>query len=120
MGKKCSVKRNDKKHGQVKVLGSKVKVSKNPNPYIHGHDLKQLNNKLKKVRGNLVKSKENLSKGEKSLNDAMNKGFISSRRLQVYFDELEKLSSEVKTLNESKDDIETKIYLGVYSLSLWA
>ena len=109
MGRKCSVKRNDKKHGQVEAIGSTVKVSKNPKPYFHNHDLKQLNIKLKKVKENLVKSKENLSKGEKSLNDAMNKGSISSRRLQVYFDEIEKLSSEVKTLNENKDDIEIKI-----------
>ena len=67
MGRKRSVKRNDKKHGQVEAIGSTVKVSKNPKPYFHNRDLKQLNIKLKKVKENLVKSKENLSKAGNAL-----------------------------------------------------
>ena len=67
------------------------RVSKNLSQYVEKqkreHDVKQLNGELKNVIENLVKAKENLSKVETSLNDAVNRGITSDRRLKVFLEE---------------------------------
>merc|ERR1712008_495876 len=73
------------------------------------HDSKRLNSELKNVTENLTKSIENLSKVEKSLNDAINRGITSDRRLQVFLEQQQKFRSEIKTLTESKNEIETEL-----------
>ena len=89
------------------------KVSKNLSHYVEKqqreHDSKRLNSELKNVTENLTKSIENLSKVEKSLNDAINRGITSDRRLQVFLEQQQKFRSEIKTLTESKNEIETEL-----------
>ena len=78
------------------------RVSKNLSQYVEKqkreHDVKQLNGELKSVIENLGKAKENLSKVEKSLNDAVNRGITSDRRLKVFLEQQDKLRSEVEQL----------------------
>merc|ERR1712086_428002 len=89
------------------------KVSKNLSHYVEkqqrGHDSKRLNSELKNVTENLSKSIENLSKVEKSLNDAINRGITSDRRLQVFLEQQQKFRSEIKTLTESQNEIEAEV-----------
>ena len=89
------------------------RVSKNLSQYVEKqkreHDVKQLNGELKNVIENLVKAKENLSKVETSLNDAVNRGITSDRRLKVFLEEQEKLRSEIEKLTKSKDEIEATL-----------
>ena len=54
---------------------------------------------------NLVKSTDNLSKTEKSLNEAVNRGITSDRRLQVYLEQQAKLQSEIEKLTQSQSEI---------------
>ena len=69
------------------------------------HDVKRLNIELKSVTENLVKSTDNLSKTEKSLNEAVNRGITSDRRLQVYLEQQAKLQSEIEKLTQSQSEI---------------
>ena len=89
------------------------RVSKNLSQYVEKqkreHDVKQLNGELKSVIENLGKAKENLSKVEKSLNDAVNRGITSDRRLKVFLEQQDKLRSEVEQLAKSKDEIEATL-----------
>merc|ERR1712156_882007 len=89
------------------------RVSKNLSSYVEKqqreHDVKRLNTELKSVTENLVKSKDNLFKTEKSLNDAVNRGITSDRRLQVYLEQQAKLKSEIEKLTKSKNEIETDL-----------
>merc|ERR1739838_839332 len=87
------------------------KVSKNLSRHVEKqqreHDSKRLTSELKNVTENLTKSIENLSKVEKSLNDAIDRGITSDRRLQVFLEQQHKFTSEIKTLTESQNEIET-------------
>ena len=89
------------------------KVSKNLSHYVEkqqrGHDLKRLTSELKDVTENLTKSIENLSKVEKSLNDAIDRGITSDRRLQVFLEQQQKFTSEIKTLTESQNEIKAEL-----------
>lgn len=89
------------------------KVSKNLSHYVEKqqreHDLKRLTSELKNVTENLTNSIENLSKVEKSLNDAIDRGITSDRRLQVFLEQQQKYTSEIKTLTESQNEIETEL-----------
>merc|ERR1711973_94891 len=85
------------------------RVSKNLSSYVEKqqreHDVKRLNIELKSVTENLVKSTDNLSKTEKSLNEAVNRGITSDRRLQVYLEQQAKLQSEIEKLTQSQSEI---------------
>ena len=70
--------------------------------------MKRLNIELKSVTENLVKSTDNLSKTEKSLNEAVNRGITSDRRLQVYLEQQAKLQSEIEKLTQSQSEIGSK------------
>merc|ERR1712008_440246 len=89
------------------------KVSKNLSHYVEkqqrGHDLKRLTSELKNVTENLTKSIENLSNVEKSLNDAIDRGITSDRRLQVFLEQQQKFTSEIKKLTESQNEIEAEL-----------
>merc|ERR1712083_1209883 len=80
------------------------KVSKNLSRHVEKqqreHDSKRLTSELK----NLTKSIENLSKVEKSLNDAIDRGITSDRRLQVFLEQQQKFTSEIKKLTESQNE----------------
>merc|ERR1712051_765028 len=87
------------------------KVSKNLSRHVEKqqreHDTKRLTSELKNVTENLTKSIENLSKVEKSLNDAIDRGITSDRRLQVFLEQQQKFTSEIKKLTESQNENET-------------
>ena len=89
------------------------KVSKNLSRHVEKqqreHDSKRLTSELKNVTENLTKSIENLSKVEKSLNDAIDRGITSDRRLQVFLEQQQKFTSEIKKLTESQKEIETEL-----------
>ena len=89
------------------------KVSKNLSRHVEKqqreHDTKRLTSELKNVTENLTKSIENLSKVEKSLNDAIDRGITSDRRLQVFLEQQQKFTSEIKKLTESQNEIETEL-----------
>ena len=89
------------------------KVSKNLSRHVEKqqreHDSKRLTSELKNVTENLTKSIENLSKVEKSLNDAIDRGITSDRRLQVFLEQQQKFTSEIKKLTESQNEIETEL-----------
>ena len=89
------------------------KVSKNLSRHVEKqqreHDLKRLTSELKNVTENLTKSIENLSKVEKSLNDAIDRGITSDRRLQVFLEQQQKFTSEIKTLTESQNEIKAEL-----------
>merc|ERR1712008_486202 len=74
-----------------------------------GHDLKRLTSELKNVTENLTKSIENLSKVEKSLNDAIDRGITSDRRLQVFLEQPQEFTSKIKKLTESQNEIEAEL-----------
>merc|ERR1712083_847889 len=85
------------------------RVSKNLSSYVEKQqreqDVKRLTIELKSVNENLVKSQENLIKTEKSLNDAVDRGITSDRRLQVFLEQQSKLQYDIDKLTKSRNEI---------------